>query len=137
MAVTFHTQDCGFRLRGKRDAAAWLRRVAEAEGRKVGSVSVVFCSDAAMLALNRDYLAHDYLTDIITFDYSEGRLISGDLMIGVETVRANAATFGTAFGEELMRVMVHGILHLCGHGDKTPFEEAEMRKLEDKYLTLR
>lgn len=137
MPVLYDTQDCRFTYRGKRVTTEWIRRTAALEGRETGDISVVFCSDDALLAINRQYLQHDYLTDIITFDYSEGTVISGDLMISIDTVRSNAATYGVSFREELMRVIIHGILHLCGYGDKTPAEEKQMRALENKYLGIR
>ena len=137
MPVLYDTQDCRFTYPGKRATTEWIRRTAALEGRETGDISVVFCSDDALLAINRQYLQHDYLTDIITFDYSEGTVISGDLMISVDTVRSNAAAYGVGFREELMRVIIHGILHLCGYGDKTPAEEKQMRALENKYLAIR
>ena len=91
-----------------------------------------FLLGRSLAAINRQYLQHDYLTDIITFDYSEGATISGDLMISIDTVRSNAELYGVNFRDELMRVIIHGILHLCGYGDKTPAEEKQMRALEDK-----
>lgn len=136
MPVTYHNQDCDFTLRGKAKTSLWIKRTAEAEGFRLGNVSVVFCSDRALLEINRQYLDHDYFTDIITFDYTENRRISGDLMISVDTVAENAVKFGQNTGDELMRVIIHGILHLAGHGDKTPEEEKAMRALEDKYLAL-
>ena len=91
------------------------------------------------MEINRRYLSHDYYTDIITFDYTdtEKKIISGDLMISIDTVRANAQTFGVPFENELARVIIHGVLHLLGYGDKTPEEEANMHALEDKYLAIR
>lgn len=108
------------------------------EGWDTGAVSVVFCSDERLLEINNKYLNHNYFTDIITFDYSdpEKKKIAGDLMIGIGTVRDNAAAFGTTFENELQRVIIHGILHLCGYGDKTPEEAARMKSLENKYLDL-
>lgn len=137
MPVSYYTQDCCFRFKGKRAVSHWIRRTAQREGKNLGAVGVVFCSDAALLEINRRYLQHDYLTDIITFDYSEGDTISGDLMISIDTVRSNAQLFGVSFEEELMRVIIHGILHLCGYGDKTPAEEQRMRTLENQYLAIR
>ena len=137
MPILYETQACHFNYPSKRATTEWIRRTAASEGRKTGDISVVFCSDEALLAINRQYLQHDYLTDIITFDYSEGETISGDLMISIDTVRSNAELYGTSFRDELMRVIIHGILHLCGYGDKTPEEEKQMRALEDKYLAIR
>ena len=137
MPILYETQACHFNYPGKRATTEWIRRTAASEGRKTGDISVVFCSDEALLAINRQYLQHDYLTDIITFDYSEGETISGDLMISIDTVRSNAELYGVSFRDELMRVIIHGILHLCGYGDKTPEEEKQMHALEDKYLAIR
>lgn len=139
MAVRYQTEDCKFRFTGRRKNSDWIRRVAAAEGYRTGDITVVFCSDAALLEVNRQFLSHDYFTDIITFDYTdqEKRVISGDLMISVDTVRDNAAKFGTTFENELQRVIIHGILHLLGHGDKAPGEEVKMHALEDKYLAIR
>jgi rRNA maturation RNase YbeY len=133
MPVVFHAQDCDFKLQGRRRAAAWLRAAAMEEGRRVGEVSVVFTSAARLLEINRRYLGHDYRTDIVTFDYGE-EVLSGDLMIDVETVDGNAAAYGVAFEEELRRVMVHGVLHLCGYKDKTPEEQSVMRAKENYYM---
>ena len=139
MAVRYQTEDCKFRFTERRKTSDWIRRVAAAEGYRTGDITVVFCSDAALLEVNRQFLSHDYFTDIITFDYTdqEKRVISGDLMISVDTVQDNAAKFGATFENELQRVIIHGILHLLGHGDKAPGEEAKMHALEDKYLAIR
>lgn len=137
MPVRYYLQDCGYVLRGKRATAQWIERVARCEGKTVGDIAVVFCSDAVLLNINRQYLGHDYLTDIITFDNSAGKILAGDLMISLDTVRANARSFEVSFREELMRVIIHGILHLCGHGDKSPQEQTRMRQLEDNYLKIR
>lgn len=139
MAISFLTEDTAFRFTGRRKTAGWLRRVAAEEGCTVGSVSVVFCSDAYLLQVNRNYLQHDYYTDIITFDYGEPdrRIISGDLLISVDTVSSNARQFGVSFDDELDRVMVHGVLHLIGYGDKTDPEARTMRTKEDYYLAKR
>lgn len=134
MAVTFHNDDCGYTLRGKRKISDWIRRVVADEGFSVGDISIVLCSDRALLDVNRKFLGHDYFTDIITFDYSSGGVLSGDLMISVDTVADNAASLNTGFTDELHRVIIHGVLHLCGHGDKSEEEQKEMRSSEDKYL---
>ena len=127
------------RFSGRRKTTDWIRRTAKAEGHRTGDITVVFCSDTALLEINRQYLSHDYYTDIITFDYTdtEKKIISGDLMISIDTVRANAQTFGVPFENELARVIIHGVLHLLGYGDKTPEEETHMHALEDKYLAIR
>ena len=130
---------CSFRCWVPINTTDWIRRTAKAEGHRTGDITVVFCSDTALLEINRRYLSHDYYTDIITFDYTdtEKKIISGDLMISIDTVRANAQTFGVPFENELARVIIHGVLHLLGYGDKTPEEEAHMHALEDKYLAIR
>lgn len=139
MPINYYTEDCDFRFRGKLRTSEWIRATAREEGFRTGNLSVVFCSDRALLKINREFLGHDYFTDIITFDYSEPErgVISGDLMISVDTVRSNAENLGFSFENELNRVIIHGILHLCGHGDKLPGEEAKMHALEDKYLARR
>lgn len=138
MPVNYYTDDCDFRFRGKQRTTAWIRKTAGSEGWDTGAVSVVFCSDERLLEINNKYLNHNYFTDIITFDYSDPakKRISGDLMIGIGAVRENAAAFGTTFENELQRVIIHGILHLCGYGDKIPEESERMKYLENKYLTV-
>lgn len=109
------------------------------EGYRTSDIAYIFCSSEYHLNINRSYLGHDYNTDVITFDYSDlvrSRVVSGDIFIDPHTVFSNSQTLGTPFEEEIMRVIIHGILHLCGHGDKTPEEEQEMREAEDKCLAL-
>ena len=112
----------------------WIGRVAESHQRVVGDINYVFCNDEEILEVNRRYLQHDYYTDIITFDESEGEVISGDMLISLDTVRSNAELLGTEYEEELHRVIIHGVLHLCGLKDKTPEDELQMRQAEDKAL---
>ena len=120
----------------RRLTTRWLKEVALREGCKIGAVSVIFCSDPVILDVNRKYLGHDYYTDIITFDYCEEEVLNGDLFISVDTVRANAAEYGTLFHEELSRVIVHGVLHLIGYDDHSEADIAEMRMKENEYLEL-
>ncbi len=115
------------------DLAAWLSYLIKNEGQIEGEVSIVFVSDNALLSLNKEYLQHDYFTDIITFDYSEEE-VYGDLFISVDRVKENAKSIDVSFGEELNRVMAHGVLHLCGYGDKSDDEKKTMREREDFYL---
>ena len=136
MAVQYQTQDCSFRFSGRRKTTDWIRRTAKAEGHRTGDITVVFCSDTALLEINRRYLSHDYYTDIITFDYCEGDVISGDLFISLDTVRTNAEQVGATYEEELHRVIIHGILHLCGINDKGPGEREIMEAAENKALDL-
>ncbi len=137
MAITYHTENTPFRYRGRRATTRWIRETATGEGRRCGEVAIIFCGDDFLLALNRKHLGHDYYTDIITFDYSEGDIISGDLFISVDTVADNARGLGISFALELQRVVIHGILHLCGYPDKTQKEAATMRAKEEYYLARR
>ena len=120
----------------RRDVSAWVRRVAAGYGKRVGEVAYIFCDDEKILEVNRQYLNHDYFTDIITFDYCEDGTISCDLFISLDTVRSNAEAQGTPYDEELHRVIIHGILHLCGINDKGPGEREIMEAAENKALTL-
>ena len=124
-------------MHGKLANNRWLRFVAEAEAKRIGDVNIIFCSDPYILDVNINYLGHDYYTDIITFDYVEGDVLSGDLFISIDSVRENASFYGAEFPTELRRVMVHGLLHLIGYDDHTPAEQKEMRSKEDYYLSLR
>lgn len=113
----------------------WLTQVSSLENKVCGPISIIFCSDDYLLSVNNEYLDHDFFTDIITFDYSSNSEISGDLFISIDRVKENAITFNVAFIQELYRVLVHGVLHLCGYGDKSPEEELIMRSKEDFYLS--
>ncbi len=112
----------------------WLYNVALSENKNIETISVIFCSDDYLLSVNKEYLNHDYYTDIITFDYSVDTEISGDLFISIDRVKENSTEFNVPFLNELHRVLVHGVLHLCGYGDKSPVEETLMRSKEDFYL---
>lgn len=120
----------------KRDTTRWIRQVAASYGLKVGEVGYLFCDDRKILEVNREYLQHDYYTDIITFDYDDGDTINGDIVISLDTVRTNAAQFGKDYNEELHRVIIHGILHLCGINDKGPGEREMMEQAENKALCM-
>ena len=120
----------------RRETTAWIKKVAASHGRKVGDIAYIFCNDEKILEVNRQYLQHDYYTDIITFDYDEDDVISGDLFISLDTVRSNSEQQGTAYEEELHRVIIHGILHLCGINDKGPGEREIMEREENKALEL-
>lgn len=120
----------------KRTVSAWIKAVATTFGRKVGEIGYMFVDDEKILEVNNEYLGHDYYTDIITFDYDEGDTISGDLVISLDTVRTNAEKFGKDYNEELHRVIIHGILHLCGINDKGPGEREIMEAHENKALAL-
>ena len=120
-----------------RDTSAWIKRVAQAHGCKVGEIGYMFVSDEKILEVNRQYLGHDYYTDIITFDYDEGDVLNGDLVISLDTVRTNAEKFGKEYDDELHRVISHGILHLCGINDKGPGEREIMEAHENEALAMR
>ena len=120
----------------KRKISAWIKQVAEKHNKRVGDISYIFCPDEKILEVNRQYLQHDYYTDIITFDYSDEDIISGDLFISLDTVRTNSEELGVSYESELYRVIIHGILHLCGINDKAPGERAVMEQNENDALEL-
>lgn len=120
----------------KRETTAWIRKVAACYDKKVGEIGYLFVNDDKILEVNNQYLGHDYYTDIITFDYTEGKTISGDLYISLDTVFTNAEKFGRPYNEELHRVIIHGILHLCGINDKGPGERVIMEAAENKALAM-
>ena len=135
--ITYNTDGVKMPKIKKRDTTAWIRAVAASYGKKVGEVGYMFVDDEKILEVNREYLGHDYYTDIITFDYCEGDVLNGDLVISLDTVRTNAEQFGKNYDEELHRVIIHGILHLCGLNDKGPGEREIMEEAENKALRLR
>jgi rRNA maturation RNase YbeY len=136
-SIAFFYEDTDFRLSTSPRTRAWIRKVIKAENQRLGQLNYIFCSDEFLLEINRQYLHHDTLTDIVTFDNSEQKgLIEGDIFISVDRVTENADKFKVTFREELHRVIVHGALHLIGYQDKSPSQKAEMRKKEDSYLSL-
>jgi probable rRNA maturation factor len=120
----------------KREMNSWIKTVADAHGKKIGEIAYIFCDDNHILQINKEYLNHDFFTDIITFDYTEGNIISGDIFISLETVQSNAVQFNASYEEELNRVIIHGILHLCGIEDKTPQARKDMEANENQALSL-
>lgn len=134
--IGFFSEDISFRLSDIRNKRQWLEKVIESEGKIAGEISYIFCSDDFLYKMNVQYLNHDTLTDVITFDYTEANKISGDIFISIPRVKENAIDFGKAFEEELNRVMVHGVLHLCGYKDKTTKDEKIMRLKEDEKMEL-
>ena len=135
--ITYHTEGTVMPSIKKRETTAWVRAVAATYGKKVGDVSYIFCNDKRILEVNREFLQHDYYTDIITFDYTEGDRISGDLFISLDTVKTNAELFGQDYEHELYRVIIHGILHLCGIDDKGPGQRELMEAAENGALEMR
>lgn len=119
-----------------RRTSKWVKDVAEKHGKIVGEIAYIFCSDEYIIDVNRKFLNHDYYTDVITFDYSEGKKISGDIFISLDTVRTNAEAFNQDYYNELERIIIHGILHLCGFKDKEPNDKEEMTYQEDEAIKL-
>ena len=133
--IFFHSES-NFQLEDSSSIASWIAKVIIEENKKTGDINYIFCDDKYLLEKNQNYLNHDTYTDIITFDYSEDNTISGDLFISTERVEENAKKFNFTFDQELKRVMIHGVLHLIGYGDKTKDQEKEMREKENFYLKL-
>lgn len=136
MTVTFQAEDIDFPNIEENKLTEWISKVAQKHKKEVGEISYLFCNDEKILEINREYLNHDFYTDIITFDYSEGNTISGDILISLQTVESNSQMYKTDFSEELHRVIIHGILHLCGLKDSSPEEETIMRSAEEKALEM-
>lgn len=137
--VRYYNDQTNFRLRDKRKIASWLKAVAQEEGYALGDVTYIFCSSEVHRKMNIDFIGHDYFTDVITFDYSDLKgegIVSGDIFIDVDTVKDNARIYGATFTSEMHRIIVHGVLHLCGQKDKTERAEKQMHRKEDKYLKL-
>jgi rRNA maturation RNase YbeY len=136
VAITFHQQGIPFQLKEKNKHKAWLRRFVETHGKRTGDIAFIFTSNELLLQMNREYLNHNYFTDVITFDYTDESGVSGDVFISVDQVRINAGQFGTRESGELRRVMVHGVLHLLGFRDESDEEKRRMRILEEEALHL-
>jgi rRNA maturation RNase YbeY len=135
--IEFHTVEIDFLVSNQLQLAEWLTFSANTESCKIGAINLIICSDKHLLEMNQQFLNHDYYTDIITFDTSIGSTISGDLYVSIDRVKDNASNFGFNLTNELHRVFVHGLLHLCGYADQTKPEQAMMRAKEDHYLSLR
>ena len=136
MAIRFSSQSVDFELVDAHKVRKWLTHVIQRRGKSVGNINYLFCDDEYLLGVNQHYLDHDTYTDIITFDYVAGGLISGDIMISVDRVGENAEKYNVPFLDELHRVIVHGVLHLMGQGDKSDEEAHQMRLLEEEALAL-
>lgn len=135
--VYYQSENVAMPKLAKRKVTAWIKQVALNHGYKVGEISYIFCNDEKILEVNKEYLQHDYYTDIITFDYTEGKTINGDLFISLDTIRTNAEKFHTDYEEEFYRVVIHGILHLCGINDKGEGEREIMEQHENEALAIR
>ena len=135
--ISYQTEEIQMPAIKKREVSEWIKKVADEYGKKVGDSAYIFCSDEKILEVNKQYLQHDYYTDIITFDYTEGNRISGDLFISLDTVKTNAEQFAdNDYQRELHRVIIHGVLHLCGINDKGPGEREVMEAAENKALSM-
>ena len=134
--VTYNFEDTVFQFKSKVKTRKWLSIVAQSEIRRLGQINIIFCSDNYLLDINQRFLQHDYFTDIITFDYCKGDVLSGDLFISVDSVRENSIEYCSEFSEELSRVIVHGLLHLIGYDDHSEKDRKLMRKKEDYYLSI-
>ena len=134
--ITYNAEDSCMPAIKKREMNAWIKAVAQKYGRRVGDIGYMFVSDEKILEVNRQYLGHDYYTDIITFDYDEGDRINGDIVISLDTVATNAEQYGKTYEDELHRVIIHGILHLCGINDKGPGEREIMEAAENEALAM-
>lgn len=136
MAIIYQSEDIKLPPIKRRVVTNWIKEVAALHTKKVGDISFIFCSDEKILEINNEYLKHDYYTDIITFDYTEDSTISGDIFISLDTVKSNSEQFSTDYIQELHRIIIHGILHLCGINDKGPGEREHMTECENKALEL-
>ena len=135
--IVFFNEDINFKFQGKNKFNSWLKKVTDKEGFSINNLNYIFCSDEYLHKINLEYLDHDTYTDIITFDNSEAEfIIEGDIFISIDRVRENSKTLNTVFEEEVKRVIVHGLLHLCGYDDHTPEDKAEMRRLESEYILV-
>jgi rRNA maturation RNase YbeY len=135
--ISFHNQSIAFDLKKKLKLKQWIKFIAEKENKQVGAINYVFCNDDELLAINLKHLNHNTLTDIITFDYTEGNVIHSDIFISIDRVKENATKFKVTFEEELHRVLIHGILHLCGFKDKSKLDAELMRKKENWALKIK
>lgn len=136
MSIQYCSEDLSVPKFQKRKITRWIKETITSEGKTLGDISFIFCSDTYLLEVNKQYLNHDYFTDIITFDYVEGNLISGDIFISCDRVRENAAEFKTGFENELFRIIIHGVLHLLGYKDKSKKDKLLMTAKEDLYLKV-
>ncbi|MDY0089547.1 MAG: rRNA maturation RNase YbeY [Flavobacteriaceae bacterium] len=133
--ISFH-YEINFEFFSEKSYKYWISKVIASESKELGEINYIFCDDSYLLKINQDYLNHDTYTDIISFDYSKGNILSGDIFISVERVRDNAQDFGVSFDEELRRVMAHGVLHYCGYKDKTEADQKFMRQKENEKIKM-
>lgn len=136
MSVNFFSEDVPLPELKRRTTARWIKNAILSEGKRVGDISFIFCSDNYLLEVNRTYLDHDYFTDVITFDYVEGKVVSGDIFVSVDRIYDNAKEFKVSFNEELNRIIIHGVLHLLGYKDKNKSDKLVMTEKENYFLNL-
>lgn len=136
LSISFHSEDVDFQLENEQQIIDWIKNTIQQEAKSATEISYIFCTDEYLYQMNLAYLNHDTYTDIITFDYTEKSVVSGDIFISIDRVKENAIKFKTTFKNELSRVIIHGVLHLLGYKDKTPEQKQVMRSKEDFYLTL-
>ncbi len=135
--ITYHTQgNVKMPKINKTKCSKWIKDIALSHDKKIGEIVYIFCSDEYILQVNKDYLQHDYYTDVITFDYSDTKKIAGDIFISLDTIKSNSEQFNTEYNDELARIIIHGILHLCGFKDKQPAHKQEMTKQENTALAV-
>lgn len=134
--ISYNTENVRMPDIHRRDISRWIKAVADSYGKRTGDIAYIFCDDNKILEVNRQYLKHDYYTDIITFDYTDNDTISGDIFISLDTVKSNSIEQGTTYKEELLRVIIHGVLHLCGINDKGPGEREIMENAENRALAM-
>lgn len=137
MEILYLSEDIEMPDINQEETTAWIKKVANNYNKYIGEISYIFCSDNKILEVNKQYLQHDYYTDIITFDYCKGNRLAGDIFISLDTVKSNSESFHTVYADELHRTIIHGILHLCGINDKGPGEREIMEAAEDKALAIR
>lgn len=128
--------ECDFNIVNEDEFFVWIENVINSENKSLGEISYIFCDDEYLLEINKQYLNHDYYTDIISFDYTENEVVSGDIFISIDRVKENAFDYGVSFDNELKRVIIHGILHFCGYKDKSQDEERMMRLKEEEKINL-
>ena len=134
--ISFQTQDIDLVIKEKNKIRLWIVDAIKNEGKKTGDITYIFCNDEYLLQMNQEYLKHDDLTDVITFDYTEGDRVSGDIFISYERIMDNSKTLETPLEDELHRVMIHGVMHLCGYKDKQTDAKTQMTDKENQYLAL-
>ena len=136
-SIHFHQEEISFQIQNIKALRLWITKSAFMENKNIENLSFIFCSDEYLLKINKNYLTHDFYTDVISFDYTEENLVSGDIFISIDRVKENAIIFSSSIKDELHRIIIHGLLHLLGYSDKTPRLKAIMKDKEDFYLSLR